>query len=172
MAENSPRNLRDRILDHLPININSNDNDNVENQPLLGTGENNNNNDHVYWKKIKFYFVDLIFRFFKFLAITILLIIILFLVKNKLDSVSVYDNSDLEFDWKIDPSSYLHKMNQSFGDFNILLDGHSHTTYSDGKMTPDQLLRWSIGNNKKKKINKLFYFVFFFLKKKKYIYIY
>src|SRR5438552_2608794 len=96
MAENSPRNLRDRILDHLPININS---DNVENQPLLGTGENNNNNDHVYWKKIKFYFVDLIFRLFKFIAITILLIIILFLIKNEANgnnAIIVSDHNTIE----------------------------------------------------------------------------
>ena len=31
-------------------------------------------------------------------------------------------------------------------DFNILLDGHSHTTYSDGSLSPSLLLDWHIAN--------------------------
>lgn len=55
------------------------------------------------------------------------------------------DYSQLEFDWKINASSYLTPANASFGPYNVLLDGHSHSVYSDGKMTVDELLRWHIG---------------------------
>lgn len=54
------------------------------------------------------------------------------------------DFSSLNFDWKINPSSYLTPYNTSFK-YNVLLDGHSHSTYSDGKMNPRQLLDWHIG---------------------------
>ncbi|KAF9995028.1 hypothetical protein BGZ79_000182, partial [Entomortierella chlamydospora] len=38
-------------------------------------------------------------------------------------------------------------MNTSFGnDYDVLLDGHSHTTYSDGRMSPETLLKWHIAN--------------------------
>jgi hypothetical protein len=54
------------------------------------------------------------------------------------------DYSDLQFNWTVNPSSYLQPYNMSFT-YNILLDGHSHSTYSDGKMTVRQLLDWHIG---------------------------
>lgn len=52
-----------------------------------------------------------------------------------------------DFDWTpINPRSYLSPMNASFGDqYDVLLDGHSHSTYSDGRMTPETLLKWHIG---------------------------
>ncbi|KAI8988808.1 Polymerase/histidinol phosphatase-like protein [Pilobolus umbonatus] len=55
------------------------------------------------------------------------------------------DFSRLEFDWKINPKEYLTPFNTSFQDYNVLLDGHSHSTYSDGKMNVRQLLNWHIG---------------------------
>ncbi|CAG8456199.1 285_t:CDS:2 [Diversispora eburnea] len=45
---------------------------------------------------------------------------------NRLD-----DYSNVEFDWKIDPASYLTMDADVFGNYNILLNGHAHTTYSD-----------------------------------------
>lgn len=54
------------------------------------------------------------------------------------------DYSNLEFNWTISPSSYLRPYNSTFK-YNVLLDGHSHSTYSDGKMTVRQLLDWHIG---------------------------
>ncbi|KAF9294844.1 hypothetical protein BGZ74_011073 [Mortierella antarctica] len=53
-----------------------------------------------------------------------------------------------EFDWPpIQPRSYLSPMNSSFGnEYDVLLDGHSHTTYSDGRMTPETLIKWHIAN--------------------------
>ncbi|ORX62163.1 PHP domain-like protein [Hesseltinella vesiculosa] len=55
------------------------------------------------------------------------------------------DFSNLEFDWQVNPSSYLTPWNQSF-QYNVLLDGHSHSNYSDGKMNVKQLLDWHIAN--------------------------
>ncbi|KAF8944412.1 hypothetical protein BGZ47_004244 [Haplosporangium gracile] len=53
-----------------------------------------------------------------------------------------------EFNWTpINPRSYLSPMNASFGeDYDVLLDGHSHSIYSDGRMSPETLLKWHIAN--------------------------
>jgi hypothetical protein len=65
------------------------------------------------------------------------------------------DFSHLSFDWpKINPSSYLQPFNTSFQQYNVLLDGHSHSTYSDGKMNVRQLLDWHIGRQRKKERKK------------------
>ncbi|CAG8466929.1 5918_t:CDS:2 [Gigaspora rosea] len=58
------------------------------------------------------------------------------------------DYSHLEFKWKVDPASYLTPMGTKDGNpqYNILLDGHSHTYFSDGRMNPEQLLQWSMAN--------------------------
>ncbi|PKY47526.1 hypothetical protein RhiirA4_462739 [Rhizophagus irregularis] len=37
-------------------------------------------------------------------------------------------------------------IDNDFGEFNVLLDGHSHTKFSDGRMNPEQLLKWAIAN--------------------------
>ncbi|KAG2174493.1 hypothetical protein INT44_006756 [Umbelopsis vinacea] len=55
------------------------------------------------------------------------------------------DYSDLQFNWTTNPSSYLRPFNTSF-QYNVLLDGHSHSTYSDGRMSIRQLLDWHIAN--------------------------
>ncbi|CAG8458322.1 10748_t:CDS:2 [Paraglomus occultum] len=63
-----------------------------------------------------------------------------------------YDYSQVTFDWKIDPRGYLIPMNGSIGTHNdsggveILLDGHVHTTRSDGKLSPEQVIQWGIAN--------------------------
>jgi len=62
-----------------------------------------------------------------------------------------YDYSQVKFDWKIDPRGYLIPMNamrnerNESGGVEILLDGHVHTTRSDGKMSPEQVIQWGIG---------------------------
>ncbi|KAF9581383.1 hypothetical protein BGW38_001625 [Lunasporangiospora selenospora] len=62
-------------------------------------------------------------------------------------------NAVTEFDWEpIQPQTYLSPMvnASSFapeaGGYNILLDGHSHSVYSDGRMSPEVLLKWHIAN--------------------------
>uniref|UniRef100_U9U4H4 Polymerase/histidinol phosphatase N-terminal domain-containing protein n=1 Tax=Rhizophagus irregularis (strain DAOM 181602 / DAOM 197198 / MUCL 43194) TaxID=747089 RepID=U9U4H4_RHIID len=56
------------------------------------------------------------------------------------------DYSDIEFNWRFDPRSYMTPIDNDFGEFNVLLDGHSHTKFSDGRMNPEQLLKWAIAN--------------------------
>ncbi|KAI8369562.1 Polymerase/histidinol phosphatase-like protein [Radiomyces spectabilis] len=55
------------------------------------------------------------------------------------------DFSQMQFDWRVDPSSYLKPFNESF-QYNTLLDGHAHSTYSDGRLNARQLLEWHIAN--------------------------
>ncbi|CAG8678572.1 11863_t:CDS:2 [Acaulospora morrowiae] len=54
------------------------------------------------------------------------------------------DFSEVDFDWKFNPATYLKPNEEFFGNYNVLLNGHIHTTYSDGKMTPEQVLKWSM----------------------------
>ncbi|KAF9545195.1 hypothetical protein EC957_011174 [Mortierella hygrophila] len=45
------------------------------------------------------------------------------------------------------PSSDQPPMNTSFGEnYDVLLDGHSHSIYSDGRMSSETLLKWHIAN--------------------------
>ncbi|GAN02430.1 conserved hypothetical protein [Mucor ambiguus] len=55
------------------------------------------------------------------------------------------DFSKLKFDWKINPRDYLTPYNTTF-QYNILMNGHAHSTYSDGKMNVRQLLDWHLAN--------------------------
>jgi hypothetical protein len=32
----------------------------------------------------------------------------------------------------------------NFGDYNVLIEMHSHTRWSDGAMTPEQMVEWAI----------------------------
>lgn len=54
------------------------------------------------------------------------------------------DFSKLKFDWKINPRDYLTPYNTTF-QYNTLMNGHAHSTYSDGKMNVRQLLDWHLG---------------------------
>ncbi|CAO0793482.1 unnamed protein product [Mucor circinelloides] len=55
------------------------------------------------------------------------------------------DFSKLKFDWKINPRDYLTPYNTTF-QYNTLMNGHAHSTYSDGKMNVRQLLDWHLAN--------------------------
>ncbi|CEP15838.1 hypothetical protein [Parasitella parasitica] len=55
------------------------------------------------------------------------------------------DFSKLSFDWKVNPRDYLTPYNATF-QYNVLMNGHAHSTYSDGKMNVRQLLQWHIAN--------------------------
>ncbi|CAG8691222.1 25412_t:CDS:2 [Dentiscutata erythropus] len=84
-------------------------------------------------------------RLCQFTIIIIVMCILLTIYKYKVD-IDQSDFSHLEFDWeRVNPASYLTPMDNPFK-YNILLDGHSHTTYSDGRMKPEQLLKWAIAN--------------------------
>eukprot|EP01132_Coremiostelium_polycephalum_P002543 gene2543-3146_t len=57
---------------------------------------------------------------------------------------SQYTNYNLSFDWSFDPRS-LYPYDNNFT-YNILLDTHCHTVYSDGGLTPEQNILWHIAN--------------------------
>ncbi|PIA13060.1 PHP domain-like protein, partial [Coemansia reversa NRRL 1564] len=56
------------------------------------------------------------------------------------------DYTNMEFNWKINPRSYLKPMNPNYTDYNILLDAHLHTTYSDGVLSPKQVIEFALAN--------------------------
>ncbi|KAI7907915.1 Polymerase/histidinol phosphatase-like protein [Cokeromyces recurvatus] len=93
----------------------------------------------------KNYFLGLFHRFATFIVILGVLVAIGIGLRYTDGMPPVEDFSNLEFDWKIDPSSYLIPYNTSFK-YNVLMNGHAHSTYSDGKMNVRQLLEWHLAN--------------------------
>ncbi|KAJ2063799.1 hypothetical protein GGI17_001431 [Coemansia sp. S146] len=88
-------------------------------------------------------------HFIKVLVITILIILLLAAVGIPVSDNGVPfpgDYTKMEFDWQLDPRSYLAPFNASFTDFNILLDAHLHTVYSDGALSPQQAIEFSLAN--------------------------
>ncbi|OZJ03830.1 hypothetical protein BZG36_03827 [Bifiguratus adelaidae] len=76
-----------------------------------------------------------------------ILILVLLLLRDSEGLPEQYLWSEATFDWpQVNPASYLQPFNTSFGPYNVVLDGHSHTTYSDGRMTPEQSIQWHIAN--------------------------
>ncbi|KAJ2711413.1 hypothetical protein H4R19_003257 [Coemansia spiralis] len=88
-------------------------------------------------------------HFVQVLVVTIFVILLLVAV-----SVPVSDNgmprpndyTGLKFDWKTDPRSYLTPIDANFTNYNILLDAHLHTTYSDGVLSPAQVVEYAMAN--------------------------
>ncbi|KAL1923574.1 uncharacterized protein VTP21DRAFT_8554 [Calcarisporiella thermophila] len=96
-------------------------------------------------KDVQTYLIGLFLRLAQTIIIIAVLFALLTLYKYKaVPNTELYDK--LEFEWRADPRSYLVPFNMSFGEYNILLDGHSHTTYSDGVMSPEQVINWHIAN--------------------------
>ncbi|KAJ1961659.1 hypothetical protein GGI12_003128 [Dipsacomyces acuminosporus] len=62
------------------------------------------------------------------------------------ESVEVpkYRFDNMSFPWKTNPRDHLVPLDPAYNDYNVLLDGHSHTTLSDGKLTPEQLVEYAI----------------------------
>jgi hypothetical protein len=44
----------------------------------------------------------------------------------------------------ISPVDYLQPYDPEFNDYNILLETHSHSKYSDGRLSPENLLLWAV----------------------------
>ncbi|KAJ2769115.1 hypothetical protein IWQ57_003244 [Coemansia nantahalensis] len=88
-------------------------------------------------------------HFLQVLIVAILVILLLVAV-----SVPVANNgmprpgdySGMKFEWRTDPRSYLTPMDANFTNYNILLDAHLHTTYSDGVLSPAQVVEYSMAN--------------------------
>ncbi|ORE05001.1 PHP domain-like protein [Rhizopus microsporus var. microsporus] len=91
------------------------------------------------------YLAGFIYRLCAFIVVLGVLIALGLGLKYTDGLPSSEDFSNLQFDWKIDPSETLRPYNRSF-QYNVLLDGHTHTKYSDGKMNVRQLLDWHLAN--------------------------
>ncbi|KAI9500939.1 Polymerase/histidinol phosphatase-like protein [Coemansia spiralis] len=88
-------------------------------------------------------------HFIKVVFLTIVIILLLVAVGIPVSDNGVPqpgDYSKMQFNWQTDPRSYLSPMNSSFTDYNILLDAHLHTTYSDGVLSPKQVVEYAMAN--------------------------
>ena len=54
------------------------------------------------------------------------------------------DLVDFPFRYNISADNDTVPWNPSFGPYNVLLETHTHTTYSDGSMSPAQVVEWAI----------------------------
>lgn len=97
-----------------------------------------------FWHKHVDYFWGLLYRIVSLIVIIGVLIAIGIGLKYTDNIPKPEDFSKLEFNWKINPADYLTPYNASF-QHNVLLNGHAHSTYSDGKMNIRQLLDWHLG---------------------------
>ncbi|KAJ2461477.1 hypothetical protein GGI02_005657 [Coemansia sp. RSA 2322] len=88
-------------------------------------------------------------HYVKVMVLTIIVILLLAAIGIPVSDNGVPQPGDytkMEFDWKLDPRSYLTPFNSSFADYNVLLDAHLHTTYSDGALSPKQAIDFSLAN--------------------------
>lgn len=90
------------------------------------------------------YFWGLLYRISSLIVILGVLIAIGIGLRYTDDMPKSEDFSKLTFDWKVNPRDYLTPYNTTF-QYNILMNGHAHSTYSDGKMNVRQLLQWHLG---------------------------
>ncbi|KAJ2746743.1 hypothetical protein GGI20_001073 [Coemansia sp. BCRC 34301] len=58
--------------------------------------------------------------------------------------LKTFDFGAMKFDWRTNPRDHLVPADPEYSEFNVLLDGHAHTTISDGRLTPEQLVEYSI----------------------------
>ncbi|KAJ2782173.1 hypothetical protein H4R18_002438 [Coemansia javaensis] len=88
-------------------------------------------------------------HFLQALVLSIIVILLLVAVSVPVSDhlmPSPGDYTKMKFDWKVDPRSYLTPMNASFSNYNVLLDAHLHTTYSDGSLSPKQVVEYALAN--------------------------
>ncbi|KAI9304542.1 hypothetical protein BJ944DRAFT_240456, partial [Cunninghamella echinulata] len=113
----------------------------IDSSPLLVSNTTTNKKWRYCIKRA--YLIGMLSRFITTIIILGVLIAIGIGLKYTDSLPKPEDFTHLEFDWQVNPSSYLTPFNQSFK-YNVLLDGHAHSTYSDGKMNVKQLLDWHI----------------------------
>jgi PHP domain len=92
-----------------------------------------------YQKNQEIYLIALIMRFISFILLTGSFIFISILVTIFGPDKFTYKIED----WQ-DPKNQYHPENYDKSKWNILLDTHFHTLYSDGKMTIEQGIHWHI----------------------------
>ncbi|KAJ2077653.1 hypothetical protein H4R24_005011 [Coemansia sp. RSA 988] len=59
-------------------------------------------------------------------------------------NIGPFNFKKMRFDWHTDPHTHLVPYDPAYADYNVLIDGHAHTTLSDGRLTPEQLVEYSI----------------------------
>lgn len=79
--------------------------------------------------------------------IIVVLVVLASLIATRLVNYTKndYTNTNTKIDWKVD-LSYLRPMNQSFEDYNVVLDGHIHTTVSDSSLPPALVVDLAYGS--------------------------
>ncbi|KAJ2793060.1 hypothetical protein H4S07_007165, partial [Coemansia furcata] len=78
------------------------------------------------------------------MAVFIAVLAALVIPIHRLIELKTFDFSTMKFDWKTNPRDHLVPVDPEYRDFNVLLDGHSHTTVSDGRLMPEQLVEYSL----------------------------
>ncbi|KAJ1890362.1 hypothetical protein LPJ66_007526 [Kickxella alabastrina] len=78
------------------------------------------------------------------MAVLFAVLAILMIPMYKSDREDMYNFGAMSFDWQTNPRDHLVPFDPSYTDYNVLLDGHTHTTISDGRLTPEQLVDYSI----------------------------
>ncbi|KAJ2724676.1 hypothetical protein GGI07_001828 [Coemansia sp. Benny D115] len=94
-------------------------------------------------------FWKVVLHLLKVIVLSIIVILLLAAVgipvsDNGMPQAGSYEG--MTFDWRLDPRSYLKPMDPQFTEYNVLLDAHMHTTYSDGVLTPKQAVDFAIAN--------------------------
>ncbi|KAI7826813.1 Polymerase/histidinol phosphatase-like protein [Kickxella alabastrina] len=87
-----------------------------------------------------------VLHFIKVVVLSIIVILLLVAVGDNGMPAHAGKYDSMEFDWQLDPRSYLKPMNPNFTQYNILLDAHLHTTYSDGVLSPKQAVEFALAN--------------------------
>ncbi|KAJ2337687.1 hypothetical protein GGI00_000050 [Coemansia sp. RSA 2681] len=78
------------------------------------------------------------------MAVFIAALAVLVVPIHSLIELKTFDFGAMRFDWKTNPRDHLVPVDPEYSEFNVLLDGHAHTTVSDGRLTPEQLVEYSI----------------------------
>ncbi len=138
--ERVPINSRDIQMQQPPSPTNS------ENDPLLDHDNHGDVNRRLLRRKSwssNQYLLGVVGRLLT--LITILSLLIGFTIRLRYaDTPSEYDDSKLTFDFTVNSSSFrdLQLWDEDF-DYNLKVEMHSHSTASDGSMTPTQLVSWA-----------------------------
>ncbi|KAG5462263.1 MAG: polymerase/histidinol phosphatase-like protein [Olpidium bornovanus] len=68
-------------------------------------------------------------------AVFVVLFALFTLIRYRVSMPEPHDYHDLQFDWTPFDPRYLEPLDKGFGQYNVLADTHSHTTFSDGSRT-------------------------------------
>ncbi|KAI9597113.1 Polymerase/histidinol phosphatase-like protein [Syncephalis fuscata] len=80
------------------------------------------------------------------LALLLVAVIVAILIKKWIEP-SQYNYKLLHFDWNAGPENSLIPIgiaDSANNTYNVRLDGHAHTTVSDGQLSPSQLVDWAV----------------------------